>query len=162
MANPDRSEPAHGPELAPANWGHALINWLVPGLGFVAIGHVARGVTVFLIVMVTFGLGLVLHGGVAWPSWTPAAEDFNLINNFTFIIQTGAGLPALASLGANLVHWEPLGGTPQHPYFDLGAYYIVVAGAINYFAVCNLYDRHIRPRAAGGGAERGGGQEKHA
>ena len=91
----------------------------------------------------------------------PGRADFNLINNFTFIIQLGAGLPALASLAAQFVpflpawaqllvqsiHLTELAGIPPHPYYELGSYYLIVAGAINYFAVCNLHDRILRPQA---------------
>ena len=115
----------------------------------------------FLLVVLTFNLGLVCHGGVTWPSWSFAAQDFNLINNFTFIIQLGAGLPALASLFVQPVVLEHLpgladffvrhppswlAGVPQHPYYELGSYYLIVAGAINYFAACNLHDRIIHPQ----------------
>jgi hypothetical protein len=128
------------------------LNWLLPGLGFVLCRRHARGLTQFLIVIVTFALGLAWHGGVDWPSWLPSAPDFNLINNFTFLIQLGMGLPAILSLLANLstglattLHLGFLAGTPTHPYYELGVFYMIVAGAINYFATCNLYDRIIHP-----------------
>lgn len=123
-----------------------LVGWLVPGAGFWMHGRRARGATQFVLVLVTFGLGLALHSGVAWPSWSPRASDFNLINNFTFIIQLGAGLPALLSLLAQKTAWTFLAGVPQDPFYELGGFYLIVAGAINYFALCNLYDRLLRPQ----------------
>jgi hypothetical protein len=101
--------------------------------------------THFVVIMLTFGLGLTLHGGVAWPSWWPTGIDFNLMNNLTFVVQIGLGLPGLASLFAGLAHWPPLGGQPAHAYYELGGYFLIVAGALNYFAVCNFYDRIVRP-----------------
>ena len=68
-------------------------------------------------------------------------EGFNLIHNFTFIVQLGAGLPALLSLYAQYLPGSLLIGVPSSPYYELGGYYLIVSGAINYFAVCNLYDR---------------------
>ncbi|HPK03666.1 MAG TPA: hypothetical protein PLS90_14555 [Candidatus Sumerlaeota bacterium] len=127
-----------------------LANWLVPGLGFLLLGKRTRGLIQLGLVGVTFALGLLLDGGVAWPAWSIRQPDFNLINNFTFLIQLGAGLPALVSLVAGLKGWTLLGGAPWASYFELGAYYLVEAGAINYFAACNLYDRHV------GGAARPG------
>jgi hypothetical protein len=138
-----------------------LLDWLIPGAGFWLRGRRTRGAIQFLLVMVTFVLGLALHSGVAWPSWTPGAADFNLINNFTFIIQMGAGLPALVSLAAQFIsalpawaqpivqstHLTVLAGAPPHPYYELGSYYLIVAGAINYFAVCNLHDRILHRQA---------------
>jgi hypothetical protein len=119
---------------------------LVPGAGFWLVGRNARAAAHLLIVGVTFALGLALHGGVHWPSWSPSAEDFNLIKNFTVLIQLGAGLPALVSLVANCREWTLLGGIEHHPYYELGGYYLIVAGAINYFAICNVYDRLIHPQ----------------
>jgi hypothetical protein len=123
-----------------------LIDWAIPGLGFALVGRWTRGLAQFLIVWVTFAIGLALHGGVVWPSWSIHAAGFNLINNITFVIQMGAGLPALASLAGGWLGLSWLGGVPQDPFFELGGYYMVVAGALNYFAVCNLYDRVVHPR----------------
>jgi hypothetical protein len=133
--------PPHGPLWL------VIPGWLVPGLGFWLRGRWARGWTQFLMVVVTFALGLALHGGVAWPTWRLSNPEFNLINNITVIIQLGAGLPALASLWASQHGWAWLGGVPQNPYYELGAYYLIVAGAVNYFAACNLSDRLLRPVA---------------
>jgi len=139
----------------PPGWLLILIGWFIPGAGFALAGRRARGTVQCLLVFATFALGLAFHSGVAWPSWSWTAPDFNLINNLTFIIQMGAGLPALASLAAQPVvlgaldfhHAGALAwltGVPQHAYYELGSYYMIVAGAINYFAVCNVYDRLVR------------------
>ena len=102
--------------------------------------------THLILILLTFILGWVLHGGVAWPSWSMSAPDFNLINNITFVMQMGAGLPALASLTSSILNYSPLGGIPQHPFYELGSYYLLVGGAINYFALCNLWDRCVTPQ----------------
>lgn len=151
----------------PKAWGLLLLNWLFPGLGFWLCHRRARAIIQFLVVILTFGLGIALRGGVDWPSWSMDAADFNLINNFTFLIQLFSGLPALLSLLASQIqnglavpgairfifehlHLGFLAGTPTHPYYELGGYYMIVAGAVNYFATCNLYDRLLRlhPRFA--------------
>lgn len=124
-----------------------LLSWLIPGAGFMFCGRWMRGLTHFITIGLTFGLGLALHGSVLWPTWSVRSEDFNLINNFTFVTQMGSGLPALASfLVSRVTHAEPgalswLGGLQSHTNFELGSYYLIVAGALNYFAVGNLYDR---------------------
>lgn len=126
-----------------------ILNWFIPGLGFWICRRRARGGLQFLLVVLTFGLGIALKGGVDWPSWSVSEQNFNLINNFTFIIQLGTGLPALVSLLAHqLPEWTHLGflgGAQTLPYYDLGGFYIIVAGAMNYFATCNLHDRILRP-----------------
>src|SRR5262245_11054833 len=115
-------------ELAPrASVALALLDFLVPGSGYLIVGRVARGLLQAGMVFGTMAIGFALHGGVAWPSWSPQSIDFNLINNFTFIVQMGGGLPAITSLFAGLKHWQMLGGIPQHAYYELGGYYLVVA-----------------------------------
>lgn len=112
-------------------------------------GRWARGLMHFLLVGLTFALGLALHSSVAWPTWSVRSEEFNLINNFTFVIQMGSGLPAIASFYASTgggaageaLAW--LAGTPPHPAYELGSYFLIVAGALNYFAAGNFYDRIV-------------------
>lgn len=125
-------------------WDIVLLNWALPGVGFIVAGRKARGLTQMAVVLVTFAIGLMLRGGVIWPSWIPDTS-FNLVNIITFIIQMGAGLPAIASMIAHLAGFDPLGGVQSATYFELGSFYMVVAGALNYFATCNLYDRLIKP-----------------
>lgn len=131
-----------------------LLGWLIPGAGFMLMGKWGRGMTHLLIIGATFGFGLALHGAVLWPTWSYRSEDFNLINNFTFITQLGAGLPAVASFlvsritGAEAGPMSWLGGVQSHTNFELGSYYLIVAGALNYFAVGNLYDRLTRSATA--------------
>lgn len=130
-----------------------LAGWLIPGAGFMLVGRWGRGLAHLIIIGTTFTLGLALHGAVLWPTWSFRSEDFNLINNFTFITQLGTGLPAVASFlasrltGAEAGSLSWLGGIQQHTNFELGSYYLIVAGALNYFAVGNLYDRLTHPAA---------------
>lgn len=104
----------------------------------------------------TFIIGLALRSSVDWPSWSIRAEDFNLINNFTFIVQMGAGIWALISFAiSNFMTDVPSAlaffeGLQQHRYYELGSYFLIVAGALNYFALGNFYDRiiNLHPRFA--------------
>lgn len=137
--------PPAGMPLA-KGWALLLLNWLVPGLGYWICGRRSRGIIQCLMVVITILIGVRLHGGVDWPSWSIDAPDFNLINNFTFIIQLGAGIPALLSLFADKLHLGFLASLPKQPYYELGQYYIIVAGAVNYFATCNLHDRIVQPQ----------------
>lgn len=147
------STPSPGP-AAPQIVLTLLVGWLVPGAGFMLAGKWGRGLMHLLIIGTTFTIGLALHGAVLWPTWSFRSEDFNLINNFTFITQLGSGLPAFASFlisrvtGAEAGPMSWLGGIQSHTNFELGSYYLIVAGALNYFAVGNLYDRLTRPAPA--------------
>jgi hypothetical protein len=119
------------------------VAWLVPGGGFLINGRIARGAVLFLILNLTFILGAILDGGVVWPAWSLRDPGFNIVNNLSFIIQLGAGLPAVLSLAAglgagNLPVW--LAADASSSLFDLSGFYLLVAGAMNYFVVCSTYD----------------------
>lgn len=161
LITPPQTQTAKPPPLPPAGTvvGLLALNWFIPGGAFMLKGRWGRGLFQFAIVAVTFSLGLVFHGGVIWPSWAVRTQSFNLINNIMFCAEMLSGLPALLSLAADLLQkarW--LGGNPMHPYFELGGLYIVFAGAINYFGVCNFYDRCLRqlPRYASQEVDEGG------
>jgi len=123
-----------------------FLAWLAPGAGYLAHGRLKRGMALFLVLNATFALGLAMNGGVVWPpwNWRDPNSGFNIVNNLTFILQMGAGLPAIASLAAG--KWAATGWTswlaadPSHPLYDLSSFYLLVAGAMNYFAVCGAYD----------------------
>ncbi len=147
--------PHYHPPVEPLKaWLSLGLSCVIPGAGFMACGRWTRGLVHFAIVMCTFVCGLLLHSSVAWPVWTIKSEEFNLINNFTFIVQMGAGVPAWASLFAAISEVAQggagnfLAGIPKHPYYELGGYFLIVAGAMNYFAIGNFYDRvvHVHPR----------------
>lgn len=127
-----------------ASVGLAIVNGLLPGAGYCVMGRWTRGLLQAGMVLATAAIGWSLHGGVAWPSWSPEAADFNLINNLTFLVQLGGGLPMLGSLAANHFNFTLLGGIAKAPYYELGSYYLVVAGAVNYFASLNFYDRLVK------------------
>jgi len=128
-------------------------SWLVPGFGFFRRGKYARALILFIVIELTFFLGLLCHGGVALPVLD--ASGGSIISVLTFIIQLCNGLTSLLSLGAVL--WdqsltvkglEPgslvklLSGSQPHAFFELGAFYLLVAGAMNYFSIMNFYDRY--------------------
>lgn len=140
---PVNANPAPRAPRRAAGWGMVFLNWALPGVGFILAGRKTRGLIQMGLVFVTFAIGLLLRGGVIW-SWGQDAS-FNLVNIITYIIQMGAGLPAIVSMVAHLNGYAPLGGVPPHGYFELGSFYLVVAGALNYFATCNLYDRLVKP-----------------
>ncbi|OPZ01249.1 MAG: hypothetical protein BWZ10_03487 [candidate division BRC1 bacterium ADurb.BinA364] len=160
MAQDKRLEDGAGP----AAWLAAptlALAWLIPGAGFAAHKRLARGAALFAAIHLTFALGVAMHGGLDWPAWSIHNPGFNIVNNLTFIIQMGAGLPALISLAADL-GWargalDFMAGQPSNPLFDLSGFYLLVAGAMNYFVVCNTYDRLFARAAA---AQEPAGEDK--
>jgi hypothetical protein len=125
--------------------GVLLLAWLVPGAGFLVSGLWRRGLTLFIVLNLTFAIGLAVHGGVVWPVWRWSDDGFNIVSNLSFIIELGAGLPSLVSLWADPQGWGDalsfLAADPSHPLYDLSSFYLLIAGAMNYFVVCNTYDR---------------------
>ena len=58
-----------------------------------------------------------------------------MVNNLTFVVQMLAGWPALVSLGGFFAGLAPLKAQEPHAWFELGAFYCLVAGALNYFII---------------------------
>jgi hypothetical protein len=124
-----------------------LLNWLVPGAGYIAVKDVARGVTLFVVINLCFAIGLMLGGYILEPaSWRPLTPQFNLVGVLTYLSQAfhGGGWLLLRFLQ------DASADTPQaffniehqaaRTYADLGAFHLVAAGALNYFATVRLYD----------------------
>jgi len=141
---PDRSKPANPVWVALT----LSVAWLIPGGGFLIHGRIVRGLILLGMLSITFVLGVALDGGLVWPVWSIRDPGFNIVNNLSFIIQLGAGVPALVSLAAGagveaLPGW--LAADASSSLFDLSGFYLLVAGAMNYFVVCNTYDRLFGP-----------------
>lgn len=120
-----------------------LIGWLIPGSGFLLLGpkYRTRGILYILVLHLTFFIGVALRGGVVWPVWSISAPGFSIMNNLTFIAQMGAGWLWIVSLIANIAHWGAIAALEPHPYFELGSFYCLVTGALNYFVITQSLDR---------------------
>ena len=118
-----------------------FLAWLIPGAGFFFKRCYIRGAVLFVLITVTFAVGVRFRGCVELPIWSPRSEGFNLVAILTFLVQLGAGLPSVLSVLAHKLNISLLAGDPADPMFDLATFYILVAGALNYFVVCNFYDR---------------------
>jgi hypothetical protein len=121
-----------------------IIAWLIPGLGHILHRDKRRGLVLFAVIHVTFLLGIVLHGAVLAPPYSPNDLGFNLVNFLTFLVQLGSGLAALLSLGVSQMAPSWAETVRAHTLYDLGSIYLLVAGASNSFTVGWLYDRHLR------------------
>lgn len=108
-------------------WLAAFLAWLVPGLGHLYQGRIAKGLLFLICILGTFLAGLFLGGSsqlgwgrVVYASWRP--EDRRL----PYLCQIGVGLPALpALLQANLVGQDKrawLGGFMAPPASGAGGY----------------------------------------
>lgn len=93
----------------------------------------------------TFLLGLLLKGTVVFPVWTPGTEGFNVINILTFLAQMGYGSLSLLCLASHQLGIGFFQGDQSFAFFDLATFYLIIAGALNYLMLFNLYDRHLKP-----------------
>jgi hypothetical protein len=142
MENPALRTPPKMPVLYNRPLFLIIIGWLFPGCGFFFLGPRNRllGILYFAAVHLTFIIGVCLHGGLLWPVWTFRDPAFSIVNNLTFVVQLGSGWLGIASLIAHFVPWSFAAGETQ-PLFELGSFYCLVAGGINYFIVCQSLDR---------------------
>ena len=124
-----------------------MVNWLIPGAGFLLVRDYQRGVTLFLAINGCFAIGLLMGGYVLAPaSFDPRAEGFNLVGLLTYLAQAFHGGGWLLLQGAqsaaadNPEAFFNLHRLAARTYSDLGAFHLVVAGCLNYFATMRLYD----------------------
>jgi hypothetical protein len=132
-----------------------IISWLIPGYGFYVNGLKQRGVFFFLTLELTFLAGAMLHGSVLLPDFWPTEGDptdgFNIVSILTFFTQMFNGFLALISLLPELAHgrFALLPYDETNAWADLGAFYLLVSGGMNYFVLTSTYD-HFYSRKAGG------------
>jgi hypothetical protein len=123
-----------------------LLNWLVPGAGYMAAGDYKRGSALFVIINSILIGGIAYGGYVVNPQWNFRASDFNLVSLLTFIAQAfhGGGWLLLqwieASAAGNAESAFNIQNLAIKPFSDLGVFHLVVAGGLNYFATMRLYD----------------------
>lgn len=123
------------------------LNWLIPGVGFIIKGRVRQGIILFLILNITFIIGLLLYGSVVFPSFDTSDVSFNWLNVLTFVGQMGNGGLSMFSMvhaKQKFLIFQFFQANEAHPWADLAALYFLVSGAMNYFATCNLWDRVYR------------------
>lgn len=123
-----------------------LLSWLIPGAGFLAVGRVARGMALFVLIQTPFAMGVLMSGAVPPPVWTAGDLGFNIVNSLTFVCQLGNGGLSGVWLVGNLAGVPFFADRGQLPLFELASFCIMVSGALNYFTVCNFYDRHVAPK----------------
>jgi hypothetical protein len=149
-----------------------FMGWLIPGSCYWMKGDRLRGTYIFILLQGSFLIGLMLNGSVHWPAWSPKTEGFNLINILTYLTQMGNGLFATLSMIADwefvkrLQEMQSIGnnvsineiqnslgalkifhGNEISSTFELGSFYLLVAGAMNYFSVVGYWDRYYGAQA---------------
>jgi hypothetical protein len=119
-----------------------VLSWLVPGYGFMRHGYWLRGIYFFIALEVTFLIGAALRGAVLVPVFNIGNPAFNLVNILTFFTQIfngGLGLVSMLPdlLGASV---SILPYNEAYRWADLGSFFLLVSGGMNYFVMVSTYD----------------------
>lgn len=137
------SSPVSGPVAV------LVLSWLIPGYGFYRNGLKRHALLFFLLLEGTFLAGAALHGSVLLPEFSPRSEGFNLVTILTFFVQMCNGLLGLVSLLPDLAgaKMAVLPYNERHPLAELGAFYLLVSGGMNYFVITSTWDHFYGPRS---------------
>lgn len=144
----------------------AFLAWLIPGLGHLYQGRIAKAVLFFVCIMSLFAYGVYLGGSdelgwgrVVYASWRTGDK------RLPYLCQIGIGLPALPALvQANRVRnskapwWNGFMAPPRvnddglnnqptvhtlhrklHRYFEIGTVYTMVAGLLNLLVIYDAW-----------------------
>jgi hypothetical protein len=165
----------------------AFLAWLVPGLGHLYQGRMAKAVLYFVCIMGLFTYGLYLgsdaqkgyYGRVVYFSWEPGHK------RLPYLCQIGAGLVAMPALiqsyrmaDNNPVWWRGFMAPPRlgpaqgrnidqptadqlyldlNRYFELGTVFTMIAGLLNILAIYDAWGGPVFLET--GKKEEGDGQE---
>lgn len=128
-----------------------ILSWLIPGYGFFINGHRKRGVFFFVVLQLTFIIGVVLRGAVLIPEFSIKSPAFNLVNILTFLTQMFNGALGILSMLPDLFGRAAALFPTNDAYIwaDLGAFFLLVSGGMNYFVLVTTYDNFyaVRPGA---------------
>lgn len=135
-------------------WLVLTLSWLVPGYGFYYHGLKRRAWLIFGTIETTFLLGSALRGSVLLPEFRWSHEGFNIVSLLTFFTQMFNGGAAVVSLLPELLgrRWAILPYDESYCWADLGSFYLLVAGGLNYFVLRSTYD-HFYGRNRSGSSD---------
>lgn len=123
---------------------YVLLGFIVPGLPYLLAKEYKRYAMIFPLLYLTFAIGLLLNGAVVMPK-AYQSPVFNILAYLGYVSQMFFGLPAWMN-NAWVTHQmeiemiEKLPSYTSAEYFDLGSYFLVVAGGLNYYANVKLFD----------------------
>jgi hypothetical protein len=118
-----------------------FLSWLIPGFGFFVHRRWGRGLLFFIVLQATFLVGAALRGSVLMPDFRFGSEGFNIVTILTFFTQMFNGGLALLSLAPEFLHgWHILPYDETNQWADLGSFYLLVSGGLNYFVMASTYD----------------------
>jgi len=125
-----------------SKWFVLVVSWLIPGYGYYYHGLRWKGLFVFGAIELTFLIGSLLRGSVLLPEFRVTHEGFNVVALLTFFTQLFNGLAALLSLLPEFLGraFAIFPYDESYCWADLGSFYLLVAGGLNYFVLTSTYD----------------------
>jgi hypothetical protein len=121
--SPDFDEPLEIELKEP--WLAALLAWMIPGLGHLYQGRTGKGLLFFICVLGTFVFGMWIGDGKVVYASTANEEPWRWPDSFDRdTIQPN-----------ELARWT----IEQHPRYELGTVYTVIAGLLNILVICDAY-----------------------
>jgi hypothetical protein len=110
-----------------------LLNWAIPGIGYILKGRVLCGIIVGGVVFAMFGAGL-LFGGHLFDSHNSA--DIGLLAYVYGFCDLGSGLTYLFCL------WRGIGvvDQAQRATAEYGNIFLMIAGLLNFLATLDSFD----------------------
>ena len=147
------SEPVRSPLLT------VIASWLVPGAGHFLLGRRGRGIIIFTAVVVTFLIGILMHGSMFVPGGN--GWEVNGAGSLTATTQVSGGGDVLSRLiqyggfigdaASGLLYFLAsfLGySAPDQPGHaaDYGSKFLVAAGLLNILAIVDAYEIATRQK----------------
>ena len=120
--------------FAPLTLRNCLLNWLVPGLGYVLVRRYKEAAIMAACLYAALFFG-ILQGGDLFPLFTKAEGWLRMAGG---ICQLGLGLPYLIAKAFMSR------GTPLSLTYDYGTIYFLVGGMINWLAVFDIFDIAVK------------------
>ena len=118
----------------------------MPGAGYIVVRDIPRGATLMVLINAMLIIGIATGGYVLVPAWSPKNPEFNIVAILTYLVEAfhGGGWLALHALQKSTAGsadaFFNLHRQSIRPFSDLGVFYLVVAGGLNYFSTVRLYD----------------------
>ena len=111
-----------------------IISWLIPGLGHLIQGRMARGIIIGSIIWTMFIIAII-SGGAYYPGF--GFKDGTLLYLLNIFARLGNGLGALISFFLSI---NPPPNVAAWATFEYGGRFLEIAGLLNYMAIMDAVD----------------------
>lgn len=114
-----------------------IISWLIPGLGHLIQGRMARGIIIGAVIWTMFIIAII-SGGAYYPGFE--FKDGALLYLLNIFARLGNGLGAIISFFLSV---NPPPNVAAWATFEYGGRFLEIAGLLNYLAVIDAVDINL-------------------